>query len=212
MVATMIKYIQIAALLAAIFAYLLGVVGISRVSAFTEFAQVYRDTSAQVFSGGSFTKVDFNAERYDGDENFDLSTDRYTAPADGYYQFQAGLRPGLDPATDMAAEYRLNGTAVTQSRYDPGITNAFFPYQLDDIIYMEQGDYVELWVIFVDDAGYLDYAPSADRTYLNAYRLDGLSGGLSAGDLEPFWYAFGALLFFAGFMTVLYLLNLYRRV
>lgn len=63
---------------------------------------------------GAYTKVPFDVEDFDTNNNFDTATNvgRYTAPVDGYYQFQWTVALIISsPATDIVAALYKNGVA-----------------------------------------------------------------------------------------------------
>lgn len=57
-------------------------------------------SSNQSYTGGTYTKVDFNSESFDHREEFSLTTDNYHCTADGIYLVTAAVEATFSAATD----------------------------------------------------------------------------------------------------------------
>jgi hypothetical protein len=69
---------------------------------------VYR-TAAQTISGSTITKLQFNVEEYDANNNFDNATNyRFTPTVAGYYVFSLGIQP--ESGTDFYGYLYKNGS------------------------------------------------------------------------------------------------------
>jgi hypothetical protein len=93
----------------------------------------------------STTAVDFNAKVFDTDDNFDLTTDRFTATVAGYYQVNATLQAGVvTVAGTMQCIIRKNGAEVTQSLAHSSAS--FTPrVAVSTVIDLAIGDFLELF-------------------------------------------------------------------
>lgn len=110
--------------------------------------RAYRTTSDQtIASGGGFHKVEFNAEEYDNQSEFDSTTNyRFTAKKSGYCQVNATVRWG---STVDQKRYFMhiakNGTSYCYQILQGSGTEALTS-SLNDIIKMTVGDYLEVFV------------------------------------------------------------------
>lgn len=105
--------------------------------------RAYR-SSAYNFSN-AFTKVPFNAESFDTNNNFDSSTNnRYVAPVDGFYQFNARASTAQGSGTHrlLLALYK-NGVVI--SRGSDVHAGYFNGSMVSDLIQLAAGDYVEVY-------------------------------------------------------------------
>lgn len=141
---------------------------------FTSRARAYRNTSAQTISSGSETKVQLNAESYDGDSEFDSITNyRFTATVAGYYQVSssvkwdnlgdgefATIRIKMDGTTDLSENSICNGVAG-------GVT---ISNVISDIIYLAAGHYIELYALQAN-GGDRDIQNGTEKTFMAVHQL-----------------------------------------
>ena len=111
----------------------------------------------QNFNALTATKINFNQEVFDNYGRYDLVNDRYTAYADGYYNFAIGFNYsisnyGVNNRLRFRVQLRKNGTLVGPSK------NFVNPVQQGQLyapfanVQLQIGDYVELFVeLFTDD-------------------------------------------------------------
>jgi hypothetical protein len=117
-------------------------------------------------------KVQFEAENYDPNSNYDASTNfRYTVPVNGTYHFDASVGMGSTAGTGISIFLYKNGVQVRAG--DTYITpyTSGFPSSLGVScdLQLVAGDYVEVYVIGANTAG----------TYTNASST-GFNGHLVA--------------------------------
>lgn len=116
-------------------------------------------------------KVNLNAELFDTNNDFDTSTYRYTAPVDGFYQFN--FRVGFDVTTGIGyyAYITKNGSSASGIRGNSHIsayTNGS-PWGGSvgaGILQLTAGDYIELYITGNSASG--DNA-GPPYTYLSGY-------------------------------------------
>jgi len=122
-----------------------GWVAVGGNSGFTSRARAYL-TSDQTIADSSDTKVTLNSKNYDGDDEFDSSTNyRFTAKNDGYYQVNASVSYAspVDQA-NYIVQIRKNGTAYSKAQISTsGTTRVSIP--ISDIVPLETDDYLELY-------------------------------------------------------------------
>jgi hypothetical protein len=97
-------------------------------------------SAAQTLSSATFTKITFNLEEYDTNNNF--ASDRFTPTVAGYYQVNAAVNNGTGVQT-VASIYK-NG-----SESKAGTNSSAFTAVASAIIYMNGStDYIELYGYF----------------------------------------------------------------
>jgi hypothetical protein len=122
--------------------------------------------SVWAFRGGSnqtlipaltATKINFTNEVYDDFNRFDLINDRYTAYADGLYNFAVGFNfsvvdYGINNRTRLRITLRKNGTSVGPTKNFVNIPESGQVYAPFANIQLKNNDYVEAFVeLFTDD-------------------------------------------------------------
>jgi hypothetical protein len=91
-------------------------------------------------TGGTNTKIAFNSESFDTNNNFDTSTNRFTPTVAGYYQIN--LFVGLTGATNTQAIIRKNGSSTVVGWYL--VNTSSYGGMASDVIYMNgTTDYIE---------------------------------------------------------------------
>jgi hypothetical protein len=108
-------------------------------------ARAKRSTN-QTIGTGSWTKVQLNSETFDVGSNFDDTTNyRFTAPITGYYQVNASTQ-WADPAgSDFYTKIYKNGSGIATAA-SHNITANILTQSLSDIVQLNAGGYVELYV------------------------------------------------------------------
>ena len=102
-------------------------------------------SSAQTLSSGTFTKVQFQTEEFDTNNNFDSTTNyRFTPTVAGYYQINGGVGVGATPTQVVALIYK-NGSSYKGGANIPSCYNT----SVSSIVYLNGStDYVELYCYF----------------------------------------------------------------
>ncbi len=112
-----------------------------------------KNNTTQSVSALTDTKVTWQAEAYDQGAGFDLAQDRFLAPVDGYYRFNAQVY--LTPSIIRTLEKHDQKLALIQLRHNGSIVAVHvtrtsgkggFSLQISRDQYLTGGDYVEVFV------------------------------------------------------------------
>jgi microcystin-dependent protein len=111
-------------------------------------ARAYR--SAALTTPQGWTKIPLDALSYDAGNNlFNAATNRFNIPSTGYYSIDAQVTWGQSTwsGVTVPAIYK-NGVIVTQGTqvYSTSDGSNYRTFAVTDVIYCQQGDYLELWV------------------------------------------------------------------
>lgn len=99
----------------------------------------------QSISNASWTKIQLNSETFDVGGNFDNSTNyRFVAPITGYYQTNAVLTWSSIAGQDYYIKIYKNGSGIITNHIH-GITANELSMTLSDVVYLEAGQYIELY-------------------------------------------------------------------
>ncbi|HRT84647.1 MAG TPA: hypothetical protein P5523_08420, partial [Bacteroidales bacterium] len=103
-------------------------------------------SGSQSIPNSSWTKVQLNSETFDVGSNFDNTTNyRFTAPITGYYQVNASTQ-WVDPTgSDFYTKIYKNGSGIATAA-SHNITANILTQSLSDIVQLDAGGYVELYV------------------------------------------------------------------
>ncbi len=134
--------------------------------------RAFRNTSNQSIGTGSYTKVQFNAETYDNNNNFDSTTNyRFTPTVAGYYQIMAtvGLNFSTSPA-DVGCQWAIaiyiNGSRVAKVQNNQAAAPFIAQLHISDIFeFNGSTDYAEIFV-FQASSGNRDIVLGSDTTYM----------------------------------------------
>lgn len=130
-----------------------GTAAVTNIShATTAIANPYKfsayNTGGSNLAAATFTKVTYNTEEYDTNNNFDSTTNyRYTAPITGFYKFSAAFEVTAGGSDTYAISIYKNGTEVKRGNklaMPSGIattTLVVVPPPLS----LTAGDYIEVW-------------------------------------------------------------------
>ncbi len=100
--------------------------------------------AAQNTSAGAFTKINFDTEDFDSNNNFDSTTNfRYTAPVAGFYQFNAGANVGT-PGSSLVFSLYKNGAEY--QRGDQLGASAGTGVTFNDLIQSAANDFWEMFI------------------------------------------------------------------
>jgi hypothetical protein len=107
----------------------------------------YRTGSAQSYSGGVYTKINFNAEQFDTANCYDSTTNyRFTPNVAGYYQFNASCDVGAPDNRTTAYLYKNGSAFIAGPNMIGNGTNAQ-AISLNCIAYANGStDYFELYI------------------------------------------------------------------
>lgn len=123
--------------------------------------------SAQNTTNGT-SKVNLNSESYDEGSDFDNATNyRFTAPVNGVYHFDAGIRTGNAAAIRLIAVLYKNGAIVRE-----GVSQAadtFTSSVVSTDIKLAANDYIELYVTSNGTNGMTITASGDIVTWMNGH-------------------------------------------
>lgn len=127
-------------------------------------ARAYRNTSTLSLSGD--TKVEFNAETFDLQSEFDASTNfRFTATKDGKYFVSSTLH--IDsPASAPVIHIYVNGSSFVKST-SPGTTTNI-AHSISHVLNLTATDYVE---IFVNAGASGSVTNGSDTSYVSIHKI-----------------------------------------
>jgi len=122
---------------------------------------VYQTASQTGISAGTLTKVTFDTEEFDTNNNF--ASSRFTPTVAGYYQLSGGVQTG-GAATIMIVELWKNGSVY--KRFNNSNTSSVSQLAGSSLIYLNGStDYAELYLYI--GTGTSTDATNQSRTYFN---------------------------------------------
>ena len=129
-------------------------------------------------ANGIFVKVTFDAVEFNTGD-FSLSTDRYTAPTDGYYQFTSSIifnaYSGWASNDHFSMYIYINSgasdlTLVQAYSQGANVANVRMQANATGVVELEAGDYVELYIRqYADDTMTVT---DASTSYFAGHRLN----------------------------------------
>ena len=133
--------------------------------------RVYRATSNQVIPTGLETKIQFNGETYDTQNEFDITTNhRFTAKKGGYYQCNVVVR-WEDPTAGGRLFLMLNKNGANNiTNYGQNAITGKYSGRMSCIVYLSVNDYIEVGV-YQETGGNEDIGTSASSTILTIHKL-----------------------------------------
>ena len=114
----------------------------------TQVAVAGRSGNQTSISDSTWTKVEYNQDRDDPSSNFDTTNDRYIAPADGRYYFNAQAYC-WGSIVDISSRFYKNGSAQNDTMFiDNGNYSGVreFTVRSMGIFDLSANDYIEFWV------------------------------------------------------------------
>ena len=111
----------------------------------------------------SASKISFDAATYDIGSNYSDANDRYTAPVTGYYLVSSNINV-INTTNNVTISVYKNGAVYGNMRYSCIAANVRLNYILVGIVYLQAGDYIEVFGIMntgtvsVDNDGFLSIA------------------------------------------------------
>ena len=129
----------------------------------------------QTIATTALTKCTFTHELYDDDSNFDLTNERYVAPADGRYLVCASVGLQTNFGADQRGIMKLykNGAAAFSPLNDitgecNTSTTSAINTTVNVVVPLEEDDYLEVFFIHFTTQ---DEVMGGDKTWLQVYRL-----------------------------------------
>ena len=114
----------------------------------TQVAVAGRSGNQTSISDSTWTKVEYNQDRDDPSSNFDTTNDRYIAPADGRYYFNAQAYC-WGSIVDISSRFYKNGSAQNDTMFiDNGNYSGVreFTVRSMGIFDLSANDYIEFWI------------------------------------------------------------------
>jgi len=107
----------------------------------------YRN-AAQNSGNGGFAIVNFDAELFDTNNNFDSVTNkgRYTAPIAGFYQIQASVATIINATQYVIIALYKNGSAIYEGARIYASEQGYQTVNLSTIIQLAANDYIEIFI------------------------------------------------------------------
>ena len=140
---------------------------------FTSRVSAYRATTAQTIANDAATKVQFNAENYDGLGEFDPTTNyRFTATASGYYLVTATVlwdAAGVVAAKRHALYVYQDGAEVAAEHRHTGLVD-YVSSSVTAILYVAAGSYLEIYA-YQNFGGNADIMILSRRSRVQIHRL-----------------------------------------
>lgn len=127
----------------------------------------YRNAAQNVGTGA--TKVGWDTENYDSNNNFDITGgfSRYTAPVSGFYHFDAVVTATTaGTAIGIYADLYKNGSLIRKGNKMPSIGSGTDPaVTVSGDLQLTAGDYVEVYSGTVTAAKALDVSNVANNVF-----------------------------------------------
>ena len=104
-------------------------------------------TSGQSISNSTFTKLQFNTEIFDTNNNYDSSTNyRFTATIAGYYQINANFAFNGNSSGFVQAQIYKNGAVIIDGSGTSNNTTIGGKGNAAGVVYLAVNDYIEYFV------------------------------------------------------------------
>ena len=134
-------------------------------------------TGNQTISDNTLTKVIFNTEEFDTNNNFDSTTNyRFTPTVAGYYSVSCSVVYRQSPIVDSFVVLRKNGSTVkagTGITISSGANLTNLNFTVDGLIYMNgTTDYLEIYALS-DGTGNLTVIDTSSSTYFQGFLARG---------------------------------------
>ena len=130
-------------------------------------ARAYLSTVMNDLTSGTSYKVLLDAESWDPGNNFDSTTNhRFVAPKSGYYLVCAGIQYASVVADKVYyLQIKGNSIATRYARYHSSIAENLM-VNFSDIVYLNEGDYIELWALHYAGVNTVDIGIGEGSTFL----------------------------------------------
>jgi len=112
------------------------------------YARGYSTTTQTVVNDGAdFEIVNLRLKTFDQNGNFSTSTSKFTATTTGYYQVNAVIRwSSWEVNMGYYTVIYKNNTYYSYTKCSPSSASAFSSCGISDILYLNSGDTVSMWV------------------------------------------------------------------
>lgn len=108
--------------------------------------RAYRDSSTLAIASGGDVKIEFNAESYDVQGEFDPATNfRFTATKDGKYLVTTSLLIANASANTFTITIYKNGSGFSSAFFEDSSTSINETFTFTDIIDLVATDYIEIY-------------------------------------------------------------------
>lgn len=123
---------------------------------------VYR-SAAYSTASSAYTVLPFDAEHFDTNGNFDITTNkgRYTAPVNGFYFFSANYQVS-NPAGYVYSKFYKNGSVVSIGQSNYYTTAQSVGSSATALLQLNAGDYIEFYY-YVDGVKTMDVGSSSNK-------------------------------------------------
>lgn len=173
--------------------------------------RVYRGVTDQSVESAILTKLEFNFETYDEQEQFNsIANFRFTAKEAGKYNIKSTIRAEAQ-IDDVLYQFFIYKNGVNVSNIvdrGPGLVgDGNHTLTIDDDVALEVNDYIEIWLLHYAGVNFLVTAGS-DLSYLSIHKLgdQGLSEVATA--ITEFGDGFvlfaGIIIFFISFILLIW--------
>lgn len=143
-----------------------GVVTLANQSA----ARAYRATSTQSIATGGDVKIQFNAESYDVQSEFDSATNyRFTVTKTGKYLISVSLLIANASANTFTILIYKNGSAASQASFADSDTSINETFSFTDILSLTATDYIEIYAN--SSAGTDTLQLGADKSFVAIHKI-----------------------------------------
>lgn len=132
-------------------------------------ARAYK-TTYQSISHLTDTKVDWEAESYDTDSNFDLTGNRYNCPVAGYYQVSVAVSFASNPTGDRGVMIYKNGTVYAMGSFVAASSSRGTTVTVSTDVSADVGDYIEIYV-WQNSGVALNIDSGSEQTYIAVHRF-----------------------------------------
>jgi len=130
--------------------------------------RVYLSADQENLTGNSWNLIAFNTANYDLGGNFALDTYKFTVPVAGLYIVKGAVsfKTGSVVADKryVTGIYK-NGALVTRRSLQASMTGEFC-VTIDDELYLDKDDYIQLYAYPNDTANTIDLSSGENFTYL----------------------------------------------
>lgn len=137
-------------------------------------ARAYLSADQDNIADNTWVLVALNTESYDVGANFNITSNRFNAPVDGYYDIRGCVRFESNDIVDekrYGAAIFLDGAAEQYSiAHSSAITEALV-VNVSTVIHLNTDQYVQLYALQDSSAAAIDIDSNANNTYLAVYLI-----------------------------------------
>jgi hypothetical protein len=143
-----------------------------KIRGFNNKVRAYRN-AYQTITTDTWTKVELNAENYDGEGEFDPAVNyRFTATKAGYY-LVSGIIKYENAAFGLPfyIAFYKGGLLYSQMKHNTVVSSGDESVNLTDIIPLNAGEYIELWTYHYMGGPTKKIMPGTDITFMTIHRI-----------------------------------------